>query len=217
MSSLSPNDRREPWDRLEEESAAAFDAFVTYRGLGPERSLSRVATELIERGRRSGKNGTVRKHLGEWSKRHRWVERVNSYDQQLDRERQALERQQRAEMHRRHAQLAEGFLAVLALPVRALMEKFQRNPHLVGELSDEDVSVLLTLVAQAARAVPPVVAVERGARGTEGDSAMPSEEPPVEVVDRVAEEERLRRVALIMHEHGLLPRPGEAAEPRSSP
>jgi hypothetical protein len=216
MSSLSPNDRPVPWDRLDEESAAAFDAFAIYRGLGPDRSLSRVATELIERGRRSGKSGTVRKHLGEWSKRYRWVERVTSYDRQLDRERQARERQERAEMHRRHAQLAEGFLAVLALPVRAIMEKLQRNPDLLGELSDEDVSVLLSLAAQASRAVPPVVAVEREARGTDDDSTMPME-VPVEAVDRVAEEERLRRVALIMHEHGLLPRAGEAAPPGSSP
>ena len=55
-----------PWERRPDESAAAYAAFLTYRDLGPERSLVAAA-------RQAGKHACL---LRRWSQRSGWVERV---------------------------------------------------------------------------------------------------------------------------------------------
>jgi hypothetical protein len=60
-----------PWDRQERESPKAWDAFKTYRDLGPrERSTARVAEEL-------GKSETI---CNRWSSMWNWVERAAAFD-----------------------------------------------------------------------------------------------------------------------------------------
>ena len=59
-----------PWDRQPNETSKAYGAFVTYRDMGPERSLERVAHTL-------GKSTTI---MSRWSAAHNWVSRTEAWD-----------------------------------------------------------------------------------------------------------------------------------------
>lgn len=65
-----------PWERREDESAKAFEAFEIYLHMGDNRSLSKVAQRLH-------KSKTM---LGRWSSRYEWQIRVVKYENELRRE-----------------------------------------------------------------------------------------------------------------------------------
>ena len=72
------------FERLPKESAKAFAAFRAYLEMGPERSLAAVAARL-------GKSKVM---MEKWSRRHRWVERVEAHGLHLaEVERLAIESQ----------------------------------------------------------------------------------------------------------------------------
>lgn len=84
---------RNPWDRLDDESAPAYRAFLAYRDLGPARTVADAGRTLGGRergaerapdGRRKGASGCVRT----WSKRYRWAERAEAYDRHQDEHRE---------------------------------------------------------------------------------------------------------------------------------
>lgn len=54
------------WERQPDETSRAYEAFVIYRDLGPERSLTKVAQEL----------GKSRSLMARWCSQHAWVDRV---------------------------------------------------------------------------------------------------------------------------------------------
>lgn len=62
------------WEKQPEESIRAFDAFRTYRDMGAERSLAKVAQKL-------NKSKTI---VARWCGKYNWVERVIEYDKNLD-------------------------------------------------------------------------------------------------------------------------------------
>lgn len=94
----------EPWERREEESTKAYEAFCTYRDMGRERSLSKVAEKLQ-------KSETL---MGRWSRTYDWVKRAAKWDDEQDRiEREAARKEQEREireMRKRHADLAKVML-----------------------------------------------------------------------------------------------------------
>lgn len=61
------------WTRREGETSPAYEAFRTYLGIGPTRSLAKVAKDL---------NKSMQLLAG-WSSKHEWVERVRAHDQYL--------------------------------------------------------------------------------------------------------------------------------------
>ncbi len=65
---------KNPWDRIDGETMAAFEAFVIYRDLGPGRSLSKAAQPLAKTA------GT----LAEWSAKYSWATRAQAWDDHLD-------------------------------------------------------------------------------------------------------------------------------------
>lgn len=194
----------QPWDRQPGESDIAFHAFKTYRDFGVDRSLSRVASELVAQNRSKGKVTTVRNNIAIWSKKNRWVERCAAWDRHLDRLGQVEEQKARVEMRRRQAEAAQAMQVVLLVPHRAILDDLRGNPDaLLERLKALPVDERFDLAAKAARAFPIPVNVERSARGD--DVVVDETFAAEEVVDRVSEEERLRRVARIMAEHDLLP------------
>ena len=87
------------WDRRDNETSQAYQAFAIYRDMGIGRSTVRVAE-------------TLHKSVGlinRWSGQHQWVERVRAYDQYIDAqaqkkaERDAITR--KAKMLERHASI----------------------------------------------------------------------------------------------------------------
>ena len=73
-----------PWDRLDNETAKAFDAFRAYLSLGARRSVREAARQhhatATSTGEISGRQRTtVRTWIG-WSSRHGWVRRADSRD-----------------------------------------------------------------------------------------------------------------------------------------
>jgi hypothetical protein len=98
----------ESWERLDGESARAFEAFGLYRDLGPQRSLAKVRQEL----------GKSRGLLERWSSRHAWVQRAALWDGRADRlrrERDEVERaERRREMLERHAHVGVAMTKLAA-------------------------------------------------------------------------------------------------------
>lgn len=67
-----------PWDRRPDEGAKAHAAFIAYRDLGTQRSLSAAAAEV----------GKTLGLLKRWSAQHEWLARAAAWDRHLDHERQ---------------------------------------------------------------------------------------------------------------------------------
>lgn len=88
--------RDDPWERQKGESQKAYEAFVVYRDLGAERSVTKVAQQL-------NKSRTL---IGRWSSDWNWVERCRAYDNSLDEaaRRKALKKYQ--DMTARHIRIA---------------------------------------------------------------------------------------------------------------
>lgn len=95
----------EIWDMYGagDSSPEAEMAFVTYRDLGPTRSLAKAAAKV-------GKNISL---LERWSSRDDWGRRVRAYDSHLESE-------QRKAMAARHANLAADMLEKVAQKVASL-------------------------------------------------------------------------------------------------
>jgi hypothetical protein len=89
------------WDRLERESPQAWEAFQTYRDMGANRSIRKVAEQLSK----------TRSLLERWSREHQWQKRTIAYDRDIDRRWQAERFVQVREMLERHAMIAKNFQA----------------------------------------------------------------------------------------------------------
>jgi hypothetical protein len=94
----------DPWQRLEEETDPAWEAFRCYRDLGLERSIAKVAGEL-------DKSVPL---MERWSSKHRWVMRSTTFDIEQDRLWVAslnTERRKMAERQVKTAALAQNKVA----------------------------------------------------------------------------------------------------------
>lgn len=113
---------KQPTDHIPGESMRAYDAYVNYRDMGPERSLAAV-------GQKVGKSTT---QMSRWSSRYRWLERVALHEEYLDQlrmstaariaERNAEELAREREQERRRKlddgkRLAEVARQMLAFPL----------------------------------------------------------------------------------------------------
>jgi hypothetical protein len=114
--------KRAPWQQRKGESAVAFAAFVAYRDMGPERSLSKVA--------KGGQVGGRTKHaLEKWSAKHDWVARAEAWDQELDRHRTDAAAAEVEEMRRRHIQTAQGMQGLGVQELAKLVAKSEASPN----------------------------------------------------------------------------------------
>ena len=105
-----PNKREQPWDRQKGESARAFEAFLVYLQMGPERSARAVAQKL-------SKSYTL---AGRWSRTYKWVERCRAWDNYLQQEAKKAAATAVRNMNRRHAQMAA---AIQGTAMQALQER----------------------------------------------------------------------------------------------
>lgn len=93
-----------PWERRENESTKAYEAFCIYRDMGRERSLAKVSEK-------QQKSGSL---IGRWSRENDWVNRAAKWDDEQERiEREIAQKEQAKairDMRARHAKLAEAML-----------------------------------------------------------------------------------------------------------
>lgn len=93
-----PNKRTEqPWERQKGESAQAFEAFLTYLQMGPERSIRSVSQKLA-------KSKTI---IDRWSRNNHWVERCRAWDNCLQQEARKAAVSEVRQMNKRHVTMAQ--------------------------------------------------------------------------------------------------------------
>lgn len=85
-----------PWERQKGEGEKAFEAFVIYRDMGEDRTISAVVKRL----------GKSRSLIDRWKDRWDWHERVRAYDNELEREARAKAVKERKAMTERHINIA---------------------------------------------------------------------------------------------------------------
>ena len=94
-----------PWERRPSETNKQWLAFVTYRDLGPARTLGEVSRILYPGRRRT------RRPIGRvvaWSSQNNWVERARAWDAEQDRINREAQSKARLEMTERHLQQLVG-------------------------------------------------------------------------------------------------------------
>lgn len=143
----------QPWERMPDETDKAWDAFVAYREAGAARTMSLVAEQT----------GYHPSTVGSWSRDNLWGIRAARYDAWLDDVYRRELAEQTRNMARRHTELAQKTLEVLAKPLQHLLEKDPEQ--LTEELSGKDIIQLFKLAQQSARTLPQVMGAERLAVG----------------------------------------------------
>lgn len=108
-----------PWERQENETKPAFEAFVLYRDMGTKRSIRRVGQEL----------GKSRALVERWSTKNHWIDRVQAYDDYLDKEAQKVAVREYKAMNQRHIETAKllqtkALKALKDMPDDALSPKY---------------------------------------------------------------------------------------------
>ena len=133
-----------PWERQENETTKAYEAFCVYRDMGTQRSLSKVAEKLQ-------KSDTL---MGRWSRENDWVKRAAKWDDEQERiEREIAQREQGKairEMRKRHADLAKAMLI--------------KSAKALARIPDDEVKP-----ADISRMVDVASKLERISRGDVGD------------------------------------------------
>lgn len=96
-----------PWERQPQETEKAFRAFACYRDLGPgERTLDKVGEALYPPEQSTRRKRAAHGRILNWSRKHRWVNRVAAWD--AENERKAEKAKEQA-LHRSADEWAKKF------------------------------------------------------------------------------------------------------------
>ena len=127
------------WERKDDESAKAFEAFDVYLKLGAKRSLAKVGQAL-------GKSTPL---MERWSSQHSWVRRAESFDAEQNRLYHLDLAERRKDMAERHVKEAQSLQAVA---MRALKEKFGDSLDKIAEcVKDIKATDILRIFTEAAK------------------------------------------------------------------
>lgn len=115
---MTDQDDIRPWDRQPGESSKAYEAFVTYRDLGHDRTVPKVAGQL-------GKSQAL---MTRWSSQHNWVSRSSAWDSLPGRAVEEAYADRAARIAEQHDRLASK-----------LLERLERNLELMPEGTDPSI------------------------------------------------------------------------------
>lgn len=165
MKSLVINyDERDPWERLEREPPSAFDAFRTYRDMGPTRSIRKAWIK------HTGQPEDTTRRMGgrwcEWAVKYTWTERVRLWDDHLDTVmRKAIEEEIKSTA-KVHAKQCRNFAVLLNRVEQTFMDRI-KNPKDLAALRTKD---LLDAVLRGAALLPRLQEAEMIALGKNPNS-----------------------------------------------
>lgn len=102
-----------PWERQRGESEKAFEAFVIYRDLGQDRTVTAVGKRLAK----------SRNLIDRWKEKYNWSERVRLYDNELEKRAFNKAVKEKKEMSQRHIKIAMQMQKKALEALKALKEK----------------------------------------------------------------------------------------------
>lgn len=148
---------RHPWERLEREPPKAYQGFIIFRDMGPERTVSEAYRRYTNRpdSRAPGRFFIM------WASEFNWRVRAQAYDDYCERLRLREQDVAIREAAKRHVKQLRNFAAVLNKFEQILMQKMEKNPDLKGvRLSD-----LMNAAVRGAAIVPRLQEAEMQALG----------------------------------------------------
>lgn len=161
-------DGRQPFDQQAGEPAKAYHAFCHYRDLGPVRSLDRAWREHHARCLKQVQPETRRRPMswGNWSVRWGWLQRAESYDAHVERQKREAFRQEQIDASRRHARAIQAAMAASTASIRIALETAATPAGLetLRSAAGTDVLSLRAALAEARHAamtLPSLVQAER--------------------------------------------------------
>lgn len=167
---------RQPWEQQPTETARAYQGFLAYRDVGPDRSIAETARQL-------GKSAPL---LYRWSRQHRWAERSYAWDLECRRAEETALQEARQQALQRQAQDADR---LQRLAMAKLGRLVRRDPD-SGELAlDPEVSV-----QDAVRIYKLGLDIERSLVAT--DAADPQGEEQDDELKRMSDEELRQLIEL---------------------
>ncbi len=147
------SNKTRPWECQANESTRIYSAFLEYRDMGPDRTLTKMAMMT----------GHKRTKLQAMNHRYRWFERAEAWDKHLQKKADEAKIKAIEKMNARHTDHSEKTETTLMIPVQALIKKF--NKLNTEELDNMNTEKLLNLVFQSADRIPKIMDSERKARG----------------------------------------------------
>ena len=166
---MSLKQDREPWERQEDESQVAFEAFCVYRDLGHEpEGQPKVKRTYANVARKLGKSQQI---VARWGLRWDWDHRSREYDNELQRMELKARKDEIKKMQKMHVQYG------LALQKKALQA--------LSRLAEEDMSTRNVLdyliqgieIEKRARTEGVVDSMQQGSKGG-GTLNLLDDEPP---------------------------------------
>ena len=125
------------FERLEKESAKAYQAFVAYRDLPMgERSLTTVSQQLKK----------SRSLCARWSTQFRWIGRARAWDNEQDRQRRNRLAAEREKIYERQLQQNKIASQALMAPLVALAKRAQNNADTYAKVPTEVLTKLVSVV-----------------------------------------------------------------------
>lgn len=154
---------REPWERMPDETDAAYRAFQIYLDQTPgDRSRFRAHLTYLEE---YTERTTQPKHLPgrwvTWSRKWNWTERVRAWDDDVDRRVRARRRAELLEARRRHASLGTS-LQNRAVAALQTLEPGEINAATIAQMAKAGVDMELRALGDHERVqvdIPPAVLV----------------------------------------------------------
>ncbi len=180
------DDDSRSWDRREDESERAYQAFKLYLDLGEERTFRKAYYQLLALRQReqassrtdaAGSTTVGQKpkkpanYFWKWTKLYDWKERALEWDREIERISRKQKLKDIEKTRRENSETAKRFMAAMTLPLVALTRKYQRNPQ---ELEGETLKELFKLSAIGARRIPGLINVLNMAE-IGGDGRAPNE------------------------------------------
>lgn len=165
-----------PFDRLENESSQAWEAFLCYRDAGLRRSIRSVAREL-------SKSASL---LMRWSSVHDWPKRSMAYDAWMEEQRRIAMQEELQARGRHHAQVIDDLITALYQPARVVVEHLKNNPDALQVQEGTDPMKLLGIVHETAKVMPRLIEASRLVNGMDVPGA---EENVMTHVERKSDDE----------------------------